>query len=254
VRCAARLAGPRSPVFERAHHQRIGRILASLDAARLRSLGCWFGGGTAIALRRGEYRESLDIDFMVSDLGGYGELRQRLMGAADLRAITRDGCDAFALERAMRADQYGIRGFVLADEVAIKFEVVSQGRMGLQTPGRADVVCGVATLSLLDLAASKLLANADRWRDDSVFSRDAIDLAMLDLPPRQLRPALHKVTAAYGIGVADDMQQALQALRGRSGWLLRCMHSLAITLPPALVQQKLRRLARRMAVVTEPSA
>ena len=29
------------------------------------------------------------------------------------------------------------------------------------------------------MTASKLLANSDRWADDGVFSRDLIDLAML---------------------------------------------------------------------------
>ena len=69
------------PMFERAHHRRIGRVLESLDAALLRSYQCWFGGGTAIALRCGEFRESVDIDFLVSDPTGYRALRQRLRGA-----------------------------------------------------------------------------------------------------------------------------------------------------------------------------
>jgi predicted nucleotidyltransferase component of viral defense system len=30
-----------------------------------------FAGGTAIALRYGEYRESVDIDFLASDLASY---------------------------------------------------------------------------------------------------------------------------------------------------------------------------------------
>ncbi|MBM3349738.1 MAG: nucleotidyl transferase AbiEii/AbiGii toxin family protein, partial [Betaproteobacteria bacterium] len=30
---------------------------------------CFFGGGTAITLRHGEYRESVDIDFLISDVG-----------------------------------------------------------------------------------------------------------------------------------------------------------------------------------------
>jgi hypothetical protein len=36
----------------------------------------------------------------------------------------------------------------------------------------------LSTLAPVDLAAEKLLANADRWADDAVFSRDVIDLAM----------------------------------------------------------------------------
>lgn len=53
-------------MFEREHHQRIAKDLQALDGELLRSLGCLFGGGTCIALRYGEYRESVDIDFLVS--------------------------------------------------------------------------------------------------------------------------------------------------------------------------------------------
>ena len=67
-------------MFERTHHQRIAQVLAALDGTLLRRYQCWFGGGTAISLRMGEYRESIDIDFLVSDPEGYRELRQRLRG------------------------------------------------------------------------------------------------------------------------------------------------------------------------------
>lgn len=233
-------------VFERPHHRRIAAVLNSLDADLLRSTGCWFGGGTAIALRMGEYRESLDIDFLVAELRGYRDLRQRMRGARDLQALTREGCNPVPLEDEIRIDRYGLRAFLQLDGMAIKFEIVSEGRIGFDVPRRADQICGVATLTAKDMAATKLLANADRWRDDSVFSRDAIDLAMLDLPPRLLRPALEKAVAAYGATATDDMQAALSALRERPDWLARCLLALSISLPPAAVQQKLRHLARRL--------
>lgn len=69
--------------YERAHHQRIAQILSSLDPALLREHKCLFGGGTAITLRYGEYRESVDMDFLVSDLTCYRELRQMLTGNGD---------------------------------------------------------------------------------------------------------------------------------------------------------------------------
>lgn len=51
--------------FKRAHHQLIAQVLCALDGKLLREANCLFGGGTAIALRYGEYRESVDIDFLV---------------------------------------------------------------------------------------------------------------------------------------------------------------------------------------------
>ncbi len=237
-------------MFERPHHQRIGRVLASLDADLLRDRQCWFGGGTAIALTHGEYRESVDIDFLVSDAVGYRSLRQSSRGATDLGPLTRAGITPFPLQRELRADQYGIRTFVMVDGVAIKFEIVREGRVAFDVPGRNDHVCGVAMLSRLDLATSKLLANADRWRDESVFSRDAIDLAMMDLPPRQLLPALRKAMVAYGPDVATDLGLALAWLRERPQWRARCTQALAIAVPPAAVVQRMRLLARRLATAS----
>ena len=56
--------------FEHPHHERIAHVLSALDGATLRQPGCLFGGGTCIALLYREYRESVDIDFLVSDAAG----------------------------------------------------------------------------------------------------------------------------------------------------------------------------------------
>ena len=233
-------------MFERVHHRRIAAVLAALDGDRLRALSCLFGGGTAIALRCGEYRESVDIDFLVADRDGYRAMRQMLSGRQDIAALQRPGATPLALAREIRADQYGIRTAVLVEGVGIKFEIVHEARIALDVPGRADAICGIATLSLPDMAASKLLANSDRWRDDSAFSRDAIDLAMLDLPPRRLRPAIHKAQGAYGDAIASDIRRALDRLAEDSGHLQRCMRAMVMTMPMAMLQQRLRALRRRL--------
>ena len=67
-------------MFERTHHRRIAQVLTLLDGDALRKQQCWFGGGTACALLHGEYRESVDVDFLVSDVGCYRALRQLLTG------------------------------------------------------------------------------------------------------------------------------------------------------------------------------
>lgn len=96
---------------EREHHVRVAVVLEALDGELLRTLGCLLGGGTAIVLRFGEYRESLDVEFLVADRAGYRELRKRLVGAESLAAIARPGVE-LALLREVRADQYGIRTLV----------------------------------------------------------------------------------------------------------------------------------------------
>lgn len=231
-------------MFERPHHQRIAHVLASLDGPLLREHGCLFGGGTCIALRYGEYRESVAMDFLVSDAAGYRELRQQLTGTNGINAITRQGAMPLVALREVRADQYGIRTQVQMDGQAIKFEIVREARMELEAPGPQDVLCGVNTLTPLDLAASKLLANSDRQADDGVFSRDVIDLAMMNLRLPALRAALAKAEAAYGSAVERDLAKAIDRMQNRPGWLERCMQAMAMEMPKALLWQKIRALRR----------
>lgn len=236
-------------MFERLHHRRVAQVLLALDGGRLDAMQCRFGGGTAIALRWGEFRESVDMDFLVSDAEAYRELRQCLAGADDLAPLLRAGVAPIRLLRPWRIDQCGILTVLQVESSEIKFEIVREARIVLDPPGRNDRLCGIGTLTDIDAAASKLLANADRWRDDSVFSRDAIDLAMMNQPPRRLRPALEKARCAYGDVVRIDLDKALKRLRGDPVHLQRCLGALSMTLPPAALQQRLRALQRRLDVV-----
>jgi hypothetical protein len=230
--------------FERPHHQRIAHVLQALNGDTLRQHGCLFGGGTCIALRYGEYRESVDIDFLVSDAAGYRELRQLLTGPHGLAAITHAHAQPLEALREIRADQYGIRTQVQMDGQPIKLEIVREARIALEPPVADDTVCGVSTLTRLDLATSKLLANSDRQADDGVFSRDVIDLAMMDLPLPALRAALAKAAEAYGPSVARDLGKAIDRLQTRTGWLERCMQAMAMQMPKAVLWQKVRALRR----------
>ena len=231
-------------MFEREHHQRIAKVLQALDGERLRSLGCLFGGGTCIALRYGEYRESVAIDFLVSAPDGYRELRQVLTTPLGLDALLREGAPRLQVAREVRADQYGLRTSVLMDGQAIKLEIVREARIALQTPSREDQVCGIPSLTPLDLAASKLLANSDRRADDGVFSRDLIDLAMMGLRLGELRAAEEKASIAYGPAIMRDLASAIEAMQQRQAWLERCMRALAIRIPRAVVWQRIRALRR----------
>jgi len=233
-------------MFERPHHQRIAHVLAALDGDVLRAHGCLFGGGTCIALRYGEYRESVDMDFLVSDPAGYRELRQMVTGLSGLAPITKAGALPLTLVREVRADQYGVRTQVMMDGQSIKFEIVREARIELEAPRSADDLLGISCLTALDLAASKLLANADRQADDGVFSRDVIDLAMMDLPLTLLREAMHKAEQAYGAAVARDLAKAMERMQNRQGWLERCMQAMGITLPKAVLWSKIRALRRAL--------
>lgn len=233
-------------MFERPHHQRIAYVLGALDAELLISNRCLFGGGTAMALRYGEYRESVDIDFLVSDIAGYRQLRQLLTSERGLGALARAGRD-IQQARELRADQYGIRSAVRVGEVDIKFEVVLEARIQLDPPGAEDRIEGVATLTPLDMATGKLLANSDRWADDSVFNRDLIDLAMMKPGTALLRRAASKARGAYGDSIDTDLVKAARTLLARQGRLDRCMDMLQMTpaVTPALLRQRIKALLPR---------
>ncbi len=195
-------------------------------------------------LRFGEYRESVDIDFLVSDVACYRDLRQLLTGTGGMTAILLPGYQPVAQLREIRTDQYGIRTMLSVGDLPIKFGIVLEGRIDLGTPEDIDEVCGISTLTLLDLATSKLLANSDRWGDDGVFNRDVIDLAMIEPRLPLLRQAIAKAEGAYGQAVRADLEKAIHRLQHRQGWLERCMQAMAMSLPKAVVWQRVRALRR----------
>ena len=231
-------------MFDRPHHQRIASFLECLNTKLLRECCCLFGGGTAMALRFGEYRESLDVDFLVSDPDGFRQLRQLLAHGRSLAPIVRANAPVPALDRDVRVDQYGIRTAVEIGGVVIKFEIVREARIILDAPGRGDELCGVATLTVVDFAASKLLANSDRGMDDSTFARDVIDLAMMAPRLPLLRQALGKAEQACGDAIRRDLVRAIDRLRERQGRLERCMLAMEMRTPRALLWQRLRSLRR----------
>lgn len=230
--------------FERPRHQAIAQLLRALDAEVLCAHHCLFGGGTAMAMRFGEYRESVDVDFLVSDSAGYRGMRAALRDGGGLTPVLRSAVPPLETLRAIRADQYGIRMQVTVADVPIKFEIVREARITLDAPTARDELCGIATLTRTDMAASKLLANSDRGLDDSTFNRDLLDLAMLAPDAGVLKRALTKAEGAYGVGVRRDLAGSVERLRSRDGWLETCMRQLAMRLPPATVWARVRKLAR----------
>ena len=231
-------------MFSRAHHQRIAQVLSLLNAPLLRDHDCLFGGGTAIALRFGEYRESVDMDFMVSNVANYGKLRALLSGAEGIAPIFIQGQQLVSQQRDVRADQYGIRTVLALAEQPIKLEIILEARVALEPPAAENQLCGVATLTLLDMATTKLLANSDRWADDAVFNRDLIDLAMMQPSKKLLLQAVSKASSAYGDSVVRDLNAAVNRVLTRQGWLERCMQALSITTPKAVIWDRIQSLAQ----------
>ena len=144
-------------MFERPHHQRIHRFLQSLNSDLLTSTACYFGGGTAIVLELGEYRESGDIDFLCASADGYRYLRNAVNENSLGELLTQP----LALVRQVRTDRYGIRTFCMVDGVPIKFEIVREDRIELS--GTTSATLPVMALSRIDMYAEKLLSKTDRF-------------------------------------------------------------------------------------------
>ncbi len=232
-------------MFRRLHHRQVAEVLSMLNAPLLAQHHCWFGGGTAIVLANGEFRESVDIDFLASDPKSYRALR---------RMVRDHGLDALATReldvgRRPSVDGYGIRTSVLVAGVAIKFEIIHEGRIDLDTPAPDEEICGLRTLTRTDQVATKLLANDDRWADTSTFSRDLIDLAMMKPDTVALEAGARKAVDAYGRTVGESLNKAVAYLRDRPQRLDDYIRALKIDAPRAVVWQSIRDLSARSAKV-----
>ncbi len=211
-----------------------------LNAEMLNQHACYFGGGTAIAMKCDEFRESVDMDFMVSDLTCYRQLRMALQAPNLLADLFGVGRGPLSQLPEIRADQYGIRTRLHLPGTTIKFEIVFEARIEFDQPGADDQIAGIVTLTEIDLVASKLLANVDRWADPSVMNRDVIDLAMLQPGIETWQKGLKKAESAYGDAVAEALSKAQAHLLDDTERLARCLQALKITCPLALVYQRIQ--------------
>jgi len=227
--------------FMREHHQKIAHVLNSLNHEKLSNAHCYFGGGTAIALKYGEYRESVDIDFMVSDIHGYRQLRSDATDPGGLANIF-STLSLIDTSQEVRADQYGIRSAVKVMGSSIRFEIVLEGRITFDQPGDADKIHGVQCLNVADLIASKLLANSDRWGDASVFSRDLIDLVMMKFTTTEWQSGFAKSTRAYGESIHRDLIKACDAFLNKPVHVQGCLSRLKMNIPPTVLVDKVRDL------------
>lgn len=209
-------------MFSHPHHQRIYKLLSALDADRLRQCECFFGGGTAIVMLLGEYRESRDVDFLCSSVEGYRTLRNVVFDHS-LKGLFKETVREL---REVRSDQYGVRSVLEVEGVAIKFEIVREGRIELVGGNNMDLP--VQTLSRVDLFAEKLLANTDRFNDEAVTSRDLIDLAIMikfwdGIPPE----AWEKTKSAYGESAVQAFIKGIDFL-SRPQYFASCCEKLTI--------------------------
>lgn len=162
-------------MFKRLQHRRIAFVLEHLKKENLAACDCLFGGGTALSLQLGEYRESVDIDFLCGSLESYGTLRSGIFNEGSSFLFE----DTLRISREIRTDRSAVRCTIDPgdSEKPIKFEIIFDGYLGGFLPSTADV-CGIPCLHPQDSMATKLMANADRGLDETFAFRDLIDFIM----------------------------------------------------------------------------
>ena len=62
-------------MFSREHHKSVITVLNALAPDYFQARQCYFGGGTLLALEFGEYRESVDIDFLIANVAARATAR-----------------------------------------------------------------------------------------------------------------------------------------------------------------------------------
>ena len=219
-------------MFNHAHHQRILHVLESLNESMFSQFGALFGGGTLITLLNQEYRWSKDIDFVCPTGIGYKQLRKVVFDANFDPGVLFSKTASLKFPRQLKADQYGVRFLIVADNEPIKFEIIAEQRIALDPAEKIEGI-PVPCLSLVDRWAEKLLANADRGLDSSVESRDLIDLAVLRLKGAPPEFAIEKAEAAYP--VLDPLRISLEKFQQSPQYREKCFSVLEINCQPAIL-------------------
>jgi hypothetical protein len=212
------------PEFRRPHHQVISSILNRFNAQLLSEAHCFFGGGTQLAMTYGEYRESRDVDFLCSSREGFRLLRQEVTNESLGQIVSQP----VTFAREVRADRDGIRTFLEADGLRIKFELIHEARIDLE--GEIDRRFAVPSLSVESAIGEKFLANADRGRDESTASRDLIDLAFVvtHVEKDRFQAGFEIAEKAYGDSVERELRHALDAFRDGRARANECIKTLAV--------------------------
>lgn len=168
-------------LFNRPHHQQVVKALHQFNASYLAEHQILFGGGTRIALELGEFRESVDIDFLCGDSLAYKAVRKQVSNHSLGDLVIQD----FDYPREIRVDRDAVRCFIRIDETLIKLEFVACADYQLKPASQNFLP--VPILDKTSCFITKLLANADRYNDypyKDIFDLLAIYQAWGEIPTR----------------------------------------------------------------------
>jgi hypothetical protein len=178
-------------MYQRAHHNIIHRLLTQFNSDFLEENNILFGGGTRIALELGEYRESIDIDFLCPDTASYRAVRKQIT-SNNLGDIIAGNV---TLAREVMPNRYAVRTVLELDGTRVKLEFVSFDDYKIHS--MEDSPFPVPCIDRDSCYITKLLAHADRHAEP--IRKDFIDLLMMFEkwgPPSE--KTWHEVDRHYG--------------------------------------------------------
>lgn len=162
--------------FKHQRHDYILHILQAMDRHLLNQSGCYFSGGTAIAMAFGEKRLSFDIDFLANEQG-IKAIRNRVIENGLSSLFTDEAVEV----RQESRNAYSIKGIISFNHGdPIKIEIVHEARIALSfDSGLIAQDKGLLTIDKKTMIAQKFLAMCDRGLDVGFHSRDFWDLCVL---------------------------------------------------------------------------
>ena len=121
-------------MFSREHHKSVITVLNTLAPDYFQARQCYFGGGTLLALEFGEYRESVDIDFLISDTEAIRTLRADLR-KDDYSVLFASTNPSIALNpQQPRVTRDKVLFAAQPHDTRIKVEILFEGRITLDNP------------------------------------------------------------------------------------------------------------------------
>ena len=122
--------------FRRKPHQSVVTVLNALSPDYFQARHCYFGGGTLLALEFGEYRESVDIDFLIANRKQIRALRADLHNDGYKALFKSSDPGITLIPEKPRVTRDKVVFAAQPNETPIKMEILFEGRIALDDSRR----------------------------------------------------------------------------------------------------------------------
>jgi hypothetical protein len=158
-------------MYHRPHHKVIHHLLTQFNSSFLEANNILFGGGTRIALELGEYRESVDIDFLCPNTESYRAVRSEILSHSLGNLIS----GQVTLAREVMPNRYAVRTALEFQGTRVKLEFVAFDDYKIHSTVNSPFP--IPCIDPDSCYITKLLAHADRHVEP--VRKDFIDLLMM---------------------------------------------------------------------------